>query len=102
MEKETKRMEVISPGGYFLGAFLGGSIIIGYFAAAILFIVYLLAIIARIYIWIDKFSIHGLGLGVIYGLLAGLGVIIATIIGLVLVMFVIRKVNEFREKRAKA
>ncbi len=100
MEEETKRMEVIGPGGYFLGALLGSSIIAGYLAAAILFILYLLAVIARIYIWIEKFSILGVGRGVVFGLLAGLGVITATIVGLVLLLFIIRKVNEFREKRA--
>ena len=100
MEEETKRIDVTGPGGYVLGAFLGSSIIVGYLAAAILFILYLLAVIARIYIWIEKFSILGIGRGVVLGLLAGLGVIAATIIGLVLLMFIIRKVKEFRERRA--
>ena len=101
MEEETTTTEKVGPLGYTLGVFLGSSILIFYLAAAILFIFYLLAIIARTYIWIDKFSVFGLGWGVVLGLLSALGVIAASIIGLIIIVFIVNQINQFRKNRTR-
>ncbi|MCG3221016.1 MAG: hypothetical protein H7641_06510 [Candidatus Heimdallarchaeota archaeon] len=98
MEKETETTEKISPWGYTVGVLLGSGIVVGYLVGAILFVFYLLIIIARTYIWIEKFSVFGLGWGVFIGLLCALGAIAATIVGIFLIVFVIRKIKEFRGK----
>jgi hypothetical protein len=99
MAKETKTKEKAGPWQYTLGVFMGSGIIVGYLVGAIMFILYLLAIIARTYIWIDKFSIYGIGWGVILGLLTALGAIAATIVGLIIVLYFVKKFREFRERR---
>jgi len=99
MTEESKLTTKISPLGYVTGFFMGSGIILGYLAGSIAFILYLLVIIARTYIWIDRFSVFGIGWGVVLGLLAALGAIAATIVGLVIVNFVIRKIREYRETR---
>ena len=102
MVKKTETTEKIGPWGYTVGIFLGSGIVVGYLASAILFVFYLLIIIARTYIWIEKFSVFGLGLGVFLGLLCALGSILATIVGIFLIAFVVRKVKEFRMKKSLA
>ncbi|MHA2255233.1 MAG: hypothetical protein ACXAAM_04100 [Candidatus Heimdallarchaeaceae archaeon] len=98
MVKETETTEKIGPWGYTVGIFLGSSIVLGYLVSAIVFVFYLLVIIARTYIWINRFSVFGIGWGVVVGLLCALGAIAATIVGIFLVVFVVRKFKEFREK----
>ncbi len=98
MEEETETTEKISPWGYTVGIFLGSSIVAGYLVSAIVFVLYLLMIIARTYIWIEKFSVIGLGWGVFLALLCAIGAVGATVIGIFLVVFVVRKIKEFRGK----
>ncbi|NPD88202.1 MAG: hypothetical protein HGN29_05745 [Asgard group archaeon] len=98
MEKETETTEKISPWGYTVGVFLGSSIVAGYLISSILFVSYLLIIISRTYIWINKYSIYGLGWGVIIGLLCALGSVVATVVGIFLIAFIVRKIKERRKK----
>ncbi len=98
MEEETETTEKISPWGYTVGIFLGSSIVAGYLVSAIVFVLYLLIIIARTYIWIENFSVFGLGWGVFLALLCAIGAVGATVVGIFLVVFVVRKIKEFRGK----
>jgi len=99
METKTEDEVTITGWQYPIVAGFGSLIVVGYIAGAIAFLGYILFLIARLYQWIIDFGQnYGLFWGVVIGILAFLGVILATVIVIIVLIFLFNKFQQYRLK----
>lgn len=85
---------------YPLAAGAGTLIVLAYVVASVLFLGYIMFLISQLYQWIIFYGAkYGLFSGVIIGILAFLGVLLATLIVIVVILFLVNKFQHYRLER---
>ena len=85
---------------YPLVAGAGILVILGYLIGTLVFLGYIMFLISRLYLWINQFAVeHGLFWGAVLGILALIGVLLATILAVVVLVFAVNRFQELRLKK---
>ena len=82
---------------YPLAAGAGFLIVLAYIMASVVFLGYIMFLISQLYQWIILYGAkYSMFWGVVIGILAFIGVLLATILAIVVVMFLVNKFKHYR------